>query len=165
MDKKELENLILKSIKEERFSDLSKNLEIVNFIIGEINSSFIIKLRNNLLESKEDFNYYNPVITNLLLCIYSSALSVSLEEIINIEEESLLKEGIIEYLNTELDICFKQKEFIEKIKKSMNIIIKPSLLYKYEDSLKLESEKIIDLINYIRIKQMVKIMTGISEKE
>ena len=120
MDKKELENLILKSIKEERFSDLSKNLEIVNFIIGEINSSFIIKLRNNLLESKEDFNYYNPVITNLLLCIYSSALSVSLEEIINIEEEIVLKEeeheGIIEYLNTELDICFKQKEFIEKIK-------------------------------------------------
>ena len=120
MDKKELENLILKSIKEERFSDLSKNLEIVNFIIGEINSSFIIKLRNNLLESREDFNYYNPVRTNLLLCIYSSALSVSLEEIINIEEEIVLKEeeheGIIEYLNTELDICFKQKEFIEKIK-------------------------------------------------
>ena len=46
----------------------------------------------------------------------------------------------------------------------MNIIIKPSLLYKYEDSLKLESEKIIDLINYIRIKQMVKIiMTGVKE--
>ena len=170
MDKKELENLILKSIKEERFSDLSKNLEIVNFIIGEINSSFIIKLRKELLESKEDFNFNDTVITNLILCIYSSALTVSLEEIIKIEEivlkEEEHEEKIIEYLNTELDICLKQKEFIEKIKKSMNIIIKPSLFNKFEDSLILENEKIIKLINYIRIKQMVKIiMTGRRVKE
>ena len=48
----------------------------------------------------------------------------------------------------------------------MNIIIKPSLFNKFEDSLILENEKIIKLINYIRIKQMVKIiMTGRRVKE
>ena len=170
MEKEIIENSILKAIKEERFSDLLTNLEIVNFIIGESNSSFIIKLRNKLLESKEDFNFENPVINNLLLCVYSSALIVSLEEIIKIEEivlkEEEHEEKIIEYLNVELDICLKQKEFIEKIKKSMNIIIKPSLFNKFEDSLILENEKIIKLINYIRIKQMVKIiMTGRRVKE
>ena len=171
MEKIELEKLILKEIKEERFSDLLTNLEIVNFIIGELNSSsFLIKLRKELLESKEDFNFNDIVITNLILCIYSSALTVSLEEIIKIEEivlkEEEHEEKIIEYLNTELDICLKQKEFIEKIKKSMNIIIKPSLFNKFEDSLILENEKIIKLINYIRIKQMVKIiMTGRRVKE
>ena len=171
MEKIELEKLILKEIKEERFSDLLTNFEVLNFIIGELNSSsFIINLRNELLKSKEDFNFENPVINNLLLCVYSSALIVSLEEIIKIEEivlkEEEHEEKIIEYLNVELDICLKQKEFIEKIKKSMNIIIKPSLFNKFEDSLILENEKIIKLINYIRIKQMVKIiMTGRRVKE
>lgn len=168
MEKIELEKLILKEIKEERFSDLLTNFEVLNFIIGELNSSsFIINLRNELLKSKEDFNFENPVINNLLLCVYSSALIVSLEEIIKIEEivlkEEEHEEKIIEYLNVELDICLKQKEFIEKIKKSMNIIIKPSLFNKFEDSLILENEKIIKLINYIRIKQMVK--TGRRVKE
>ena len=172
MEKIELEKLILKEIKEERFSDLLTNFEVLNFIIGELNSSsFIINLRNELLKSKEDFNFENPVINNLLLCVYSSALIVSLEEIIKIEEivlkeEEEHEEKIIEYLNVELDICLKQKEFIEKIKKSMNIIIKPSLFNKFEDSLILENEKIIKLINYIRIKQTVKIiMTGRRVKE
>lgn len=171
MEKEKIEKLILKEIKEERFSDLLTNFEVLNFIIGELNSSsFIINLRNELLKSKEDFNFENPVINNLLLCVYSSALTVSLEEIIKIEEivlkEEEHEEKIIEYLNTELDICLKQKEFIEKIKKSMNIIIKPSLFNKFEDSLILENEKIIKLINYIRIKQMVKIiMTGRRVKE
>ena len=171
MEKEKIEKLILKEIKEERFSDLLTNFEVLNFIIGELNSSsFIINLRNELLKSKEDFNFENPVINNLLLCVYSSALIVSLEEIIKIEEivlkEEEHEEKIIEYLNVELDICLKQKEFIEKIKKSMNIIIKPSLFNKFEDSLILENEKIIKLINYIRIKQMVKIiMTGRREKE
>lgn len=171
MEKEKIEKLILKEIKEERFSDLLTNFEVLNFIIGELNSSsFIINLRNELLKSKEDFNFENPVINNLLLCVYSSALTVSLEEIIKIEEivlkEEEHEEKIIEYLNVELDICLKQKEFIEKIKKSMNIIIKPSLFNKFEDSLILENEKIIKLINYIRIKQMVKIiMTGRREKE
>lgn len=171
MEKIELEKLILKEIKEERFSDLLTNFEVLNFIIGELNSSsFIMNLRNELLKSKEDFNFENPVINNLLLCVYSSALIVSLEEIIKIEEivlkEEEHEEKIIEYLNVELDICLKQKEFIEKIKKSMNIIIKPSLFNKFEDSLILENEKIIKLINYIRIKQMVKIiMTGRRVKE
>ena len=171
MEKIELEKLILKEIKEERFSDLLTNFEVLNFIIGELNSSsFIINLRNELLKSKEDFNFENPVINNLLLCVYSSALIVSLEEIIKIEEivlkEEEHEEKIIEYLNVELDICLKQKEFIEKIKKSMNIIIKPSLFNKFEDSLILENEKIIKLINYIRIKQIVKIiMTGRRVKE
>ena len=171
MEKIELEKLILKEIKEERFSDLLTNFEVLNFIIGELNSSsFIINLRNELLKSKEDFNFENPVINNLLLCVYSSALIVSLEEIIKIEEivlkEEEHEEKIIEYLNVELDICLKQKEFIEKIKKSMNIIIKQSLFNKFEDSLILENEKIIKLINYIRIKQMVKIiMTGRRVKE
>ena len=171
MEKIELEKLILKEIKEERFSDLLTNFEVLNFIIGELNSSsFIINLRNELLKSKEDFNFENAVINNLLLCVYSSALIVSLEEIIKIEEivlkEEEHEEKIIEYLNVELDICLKQKEFIEKIKKSMNIIIKPSLFNKFEDSLILENEKIIKLINYIRIKQMVKIiMTGRRVKE
>lgn len=171
MEKIELEKLILKEIKEERFSDLLTNFEVLNFIIGELNSSsFIMNLRNELLKSKEDFNFENPVINNLLLCVYSSALIVSLEEIIKIEEivlkEEEHEEKIIEYLNVELDICLKQKEFIEKIKKSMNIIIKPSLFNKFEDSLILENEKIIKLINYIRIKQMVEIiMTGRRVKE
>ena len=171
MEKEKIEKLILKEIKEERLSDLLTNFEVLNFIIGELNSSsFIINLRNELLKSKEDFNFENPVINNLLLCVYSSALIVSLEEIIKIEEivlkEEEHEEKIIEYLNVELDICLKQKEFIEKIKKSMNIIIKPSLFNKFEDSLILENEKIIKLINYIRIKQMVKIiMTGRREKE
>ena len=171
MEKIELEKLILKEIKEERFSDLLTNFEVLNFIIGELNSSsFIINLRNELLKSKEDFNFENPVINNLLLCVYSSALIVSLEEIIKIEEivlkEEEHEEKIIEYLNVELDICLKQKEFIEKIKKSMNIIIKQSLFNEFEDSLILENEKIIKLINYIRIKQMVKIiMTGRRVKE
>ena len=172
MEKEKIEKLILKEIKEERFSDLLTNFEVLNFIIGELNSSsFIINLRNELLKSKEDFNFENPVINNLLLCVYSSALIVSLEEIIKIEEivlkeEEEHEEKIIEYLNVELDICLKQKEFIEKIKKSMNIIIKPSLFNKFEDSLILENEKIIKLINYIRIKQIVKIiMTGRRVKE
>ena len=92
MEKIELEKLILKEIKEERFSDLLTNLEIVNFIIGELNSSsFLIKLRKELLESKEDFNFNDTVITNLILCIYSSALTVSLEEIIKIEENKMFR--------------------------------------------------------------------------
>ena len=114
MDKKELENLILKAIQEERFSNLSTNFEIINFITCEIinDSSFIINLRNELLRSKIELNSY-----------------------------------------------YKQKEFKEKIKKSMNIIIEPNLLKRFEEALELVHEEIIKLINQIRIGQMVKIMT------
>ena len=164
MEKIELEKLILKEIKEERFSDLLTNFEVLNFIIGELNSSsFIINLRNELLKSKEDFNFNAPVITNLLLCIYSSALNIILNEIINIKKEIVLKEKehekIIKYLNIELDICLKQTEFVEKIKKSMNIIIEPNLLKRFEEALELVHEEIIYLINYIRLEQIIKIMT------
>ena len=80
MEKEKIEKLILKTIKEESFEELvTKNFEIINFITGEIinDESFIINLRNELLKSKEDFNLNNnPVITNLLLCIYSSALNI-----------------------------------------------------------------------------------------
>ena len=159
----ELENLILKAIQEERFENLSTNFEITNFIIGEIinDSSFIINLRNELLKSKEDFNFNNnPVITNLLLCIYSSSLNIILDEIIRLKKELVKEpEEALKWLNNELYNCLKQKEFIEKLKKSMNIIIKPSLLERFEDSLELVNEEIIKLINQIRIGQMVKIMT------
>ena len=80
MEKEKIEKLILKTIKEESFEELvTKNFEIINFITCEIinDSSFIINLRNELLKSKEDFNLNNnPVINNLLLCIYSSALNI-----------------------------------------------------------------------------------------
>lgn len=162
MDKEKTKNSILKAIKEERFSDLLTNLEIVNFIIGESNSSFIIKLRNKLLESKEDFNFNDTVITNLILCIYSSALNMCLEEIIKIKKDVLVKkehEEMIEWLNIELNSYFKQTEFVEKIKKSTNIIIEPNLLKRFEEALELVHEEIIYLINYIRLEQIIKIMT------
>ena len=163
MDKKELENLILKAIQEERFSNLSTNFEIINFITCEIinDSSFIINLRNELLRSKEDFNFNNQVITNLLLCIYSSSLNIILDEIIKIKKDVLVRKEHeeIEWLNIELNSYYKQTEFIEKIKKSMNIIIEPNLLKRFEEALELVHEEIIKLINQIRIGQMVKIMT------
>ena len=162
MDKEKTKNSILKAIKEERFSDLLTNLEIVNFIIGESNSSFIIKLRNKLLESKEDFNFNDTVITNLILCIYSSALNMCLEEIIKIKKDVLVKkehEEMIEWLNIELNSYFKQTEFVEKIKKSTNIIIEPNLLKRFEEALELVHEEIIYLINYIRLEQIMRIMT------
>lgn len=167
MDKKELENLILKTIKEESFEELvTKNYEIINFITGEIvnDSSFIINLRNELLKSKEDFNFNNnPVITNLLLCIYSSSLNIILDEIIRLKKELVLikePEEALKWLNNELYNCLKQKEFIFDIQK--NIIISNLLLKKFEESLELVNEEIIKLIIQI---QMVKIMTGISAKE
>ena len=164
MDKKELENLILKTIKEKSFEELvTKNFEIINFITCEIinDSSFIINLRNELLKSKEDFNFDNPVITNLLLCVYSSALNICLKEIIKIKKDVLVRKEHeeIEWLNIELNSYYKQTEFIEKIKKSMNIIIKPNLLKRFEEALELVHEEIIDLINYIRLEQIIKIMT------
>lgn len=163
MDKKELENLILKAIQEERFSNLSTNFEIINFITCEIinDSSFIINLRNELLKSKEDFNFNNQVITNLLLCIYSSSLNIILDEIIKIKKDVLVRKEHeeIEWLNIELNSYYKQTEFIEKIKKSMNIIIEPNLLKRFEEALELVHEEIIDLINYIRLEQIVRIMT------
>ena len=163
MEKEKIEKLILKTIKEESFEELvTKNFEIINFITGEIinDESFIINLRNELLKSKEDFNLNNnPVITNLLLCIYSSALNICLNEIIKIKKEIVLKEKehekIIKYLNIELDIYLKQTEFVEKIKKSMNIIIEPNLLKRFEEALELVHEEIIDLI----LEQIIKIMT------
>ena len=115
------------------------------------------------MKSKEDFNFNAPVITNLLLCIYSSALNIILNEIINIKKEIVLKEKehekIIKYLNIELDICLKQTEFVEKIKKSMNIIIEPNLLKRFEKALESVHEEIIYLINYIKLEQIIKIMT------
>ena len=165
MEKEKIEKLILKSVKEKKFEELTTNFEIINFITGEIikDESFIINLRNELLKSKEDFNFNDPVITNLLLCIYSSALNIILNEIINIKKEIVLKEKehekIIKYLNIELDICLKQTEFVEKIKKSMNIIIEPNLLKRFEEALELVHEEIIYLINYIRFEQIIKIMT------
>ena len=165
MEKEKIEKLILKSVKEKKFEELTTNFEIINFITGEIikDESFIINLRNELLKSKEDFNFNDPVITNLLLCIYSSALNIILNEIINIKKEIVLKEKehekIIKYLNIELDICLKQTEFVEKIKKSMNIIIEPNLLKRFEEALELVHEEIIYLINYIRLEQIIKIMT------
>ena len=162
MDKEKTKNSILKAIKEERFSDLLTNLEIVNFIIGESNSSFIIKLKNKLLESKEDFNFNDTVITNLILCIYSSALNMCLEEIIKIKKDVLVKkehEEMIEWLNIELNSYFKQTEFVEKIKKSTNIIIEPNLLNEFEEALILEHEVLIEIMNHIRLEQIIKIMT------
>lgn len=165
MEKEKIEKLILKSVKEKKFEELTTNFEIINFITGEIikDESFIINLRNELLKSKEDFNFNDPVITNLLLCIYSSALNIILNEIINIKKEIVLKEKehekIIKYLNIELDICLKQTEFVEKIKKSMNIIIEPNLLKRFEEALELVHEEIIYLINYIKLEQIIKIMT------
>ena len=166
MEKEKIEKLILKSVKEKKFEELTTNFEIINFITGEVikDESFIINLRNELLKSKEDFNLNNnPVITNLLLCIYSSALNIILNEIINIKKEIVLKEKehekIIKYLNIELDICLKQTEFVEKIKKSMNIIIEPNLLKRFEKALESVHEEIIYLINYIRLEQIIKIMT------
>ena len=164
MDKEKTKNSILKAIKEERFSDLLTNLEIINFITGEVikDESFIIKLRNKLLESKEDFNFNDTVITNLILCIYSSALNMCLEEIIKIKKDVLVKkehEEMIEWLNIELNSYFKQTEFVEKIKKSTNIIIEPNLLKRFEEALELVHEEIIYLINYIRLEQIIKIMT------
>ena len=91
MEKEKIEKLILKTIKEESFEELvTKNYEIINFITGEIinDESFIINLRNELLKSKEDFNFDNPVITNLLLCVYSSALNICLNEIIKIKKRN-----------------------------------------------------------------------------
>ena len=165
MEKEKIEKLILKSVKEKKFDELTTNFEIINFITGEVikDESFIINLRNELLKSKEDFNFNAPVITNLLLCIYSSALNIILNEIINIKKEIVLKEKehekIIKYLNIELDICLKQTEFVEKIKKSMNIIIEPNLLKRFEEALELVHEEIIYLINYIRLEQIMRIMT------
>ena len=162
MDKEKTKNSILKAIKEERFSDLLTNLEIVNFIIGESNSSFIIKLRNKLLESKEDFNFNDTVITNLILCIYSSALNMCLKEIIKIKKDVLVKkehEEMIEWLNIELNSYFKQTEFVEKIKKSTNIIIEPNLLNEFEEALILEHEVLIEIMNHIRLEQIMRIMT------
>ena len=165
MEKEKIEKLILKSVKEKIFEELTTNFEIINFITGEVikDESFIINLRNELLKSKEDFNFNAPVITNLLLCIYSSALNIIWNEIINIKKEIVLKEKehekIIKYLNIELDICLKQTEFVEKIKKSMNIIIEPNLLKRFEEELELVHEEIIYLINYIRLEQIIKIMT------
>lgn len=165
MEKEKIEKLILKSVKENKFEELTTNFEIINFITGEIikDESFIINLRNELLKSEEDFNFNAPVITNLLLCIYSSSLNIILNEIINIKKEIVLKEKehekIIKYLNIELDICLKQTEFVEKIKKSMNIIIEPNLLKRFEEALELVHEEIIYLINYIRLEQIIKIMT------
>ena len=161
MEKEKIEKLILKSVKEKKFEELTTNFEIINFITGEIikDESFIINLRNELLKSKEDFNFNDPVITNLLLCIYSSALNIILNEIINIKKEIVLKEKehekIIKYLNIELDICLKQTEFVEKIKKSMNIIIEPNLLKRFEEALELVHEEIIYLINYIKLEQII----------
>ena len=165
MEKEKIEKLILKSVKEKKFEELTTNFEIINFITGEVikDESFIINLRNELLKSKEDFNFNAPVITNLLLCIYSSALNICLNEIIKIKKEIVLKEKehekIIKYLNIELDICLKQTEFVEKIKKSMNIIIEPNLLKRFEEALELVHKEIIYLINYIRLEQIIKIMT------
>ena len=161
MEKEKIEKLILKSVKEKKFEELTTNFEIINFITGEIikDESFIINLRNELLKSKEDFNFNDPVITNLLLCIYSSALNIILNEIINIKKEIVLKEKehekIIKYLNIELDIYLKQTEFVEKIKKSMNIIIEPNLLKRFEEALELVHEEIIYLINYIKLEQII----------
>lgn len=165
MEKEKIEKLILKTIKEESFEELvTKNFEIINFITGESmnDSSFIINLRNELLKSKEDFNLNNnPVITNLLLCVYSSALNICLKEIIKIKKDVLVRKEHeeIEWLNIELNSYYKQTKFIEKIKKSMNIIIKPNLLKRFEEALELVHEEIIDLINYIRLEQIIKIMT------
>ena len=165
MEKEKIEKLILKSVKEKKFEELTTNFEIINFITGEVikDESFIINLRNELLKSKEDFNFNAPVITNLLLCIYSSALNICLNEIIKIKKEIVLKEKehekIIKYLNIELDICLKQTEFVEKIKKSMNIIIEPNLLKRFEEALELVHKEIIYLINYIRLEQIMRIMT------
>ena len=165
MEKEKIEKLILKSVKEKKFEELTTNFEIINFITGEVikDESFIINLRNELLKSKEDFNFNATLITNLLLCIYSSALNICLNEIIKIKKEIVLKEKehekIIKYLNIELDICLKQTEFVEKIKKSMNIIIEPNLLKRFEEALELVHKEIIYLINYIRLEQIIKIMT------
>ena len=165
MEKEKIENLILKTIKEESFEELvTTNYEIINFITCEIinDESFIINLRNELLKSKEDFNLNNnSVITNLLLCVYSSALNICLKEIIKIKKDVLVRKEHeeIEWLNIELNSYYKQTEFIEKIKKSMNIIINPNLLKKFEEALELVHEEIIDLINYIRLEQIIKIMT------
>ena len=157
----ELENLILKAIQEERFEELvTTNFKIINFITCEIinDSSFIINLRNELLESKEDFNFENPVINNLLLCVYSSALNIILDEIIRLKKELVKEpEEALKWLNNELYNCLKQKEFIFDIQK--NIIIEPNLLKRFEEALELVHEEIIKLINQIRIGQMVKIMT------
>lgn len=164
MEKEKIEKLILKEIKEESFEELvTKNFEIINFITCEIinDESFIINLRNELLKSKEDFNFDNTVITNLLLCIYSSALNICLNEIIKIKKDVLVRKEHeeIEWLNIELNSYYKQTEFIEKIKKSMNIIIEPNLLKRFEEALESVHEEIIDLINYIRLEQIIKIMT------
>lgn len=164
MEKEKIEKLILKTIKEESFEELvTKNFEIINFITCEIinDESFIINLRNELLKSKEDFNFDNTVITNLLLCVYSSALNICLKEIIKIKKDVLVRKEHeeIEWLNIELNSYYKQTEFIEKIKKSMNIIIEPNLLKRFEEALELVHEEIIDLINYIRLEQIIKIMT------
>lgn len=165
MEKEKIKNSILKAIKEKKFEELTTNFEIINFITGEIinDSSFIINLRNELLKSKEDFNFNNTVITNLLLCIYSSSLNIILDEIIRLKKELVLikePEEALKWLNNELYNCLKQKEFIFDIQK--NIIISNLLLKKFEESLELVNEEIIKLINQI---QMVKIMTGISAKE
>ena len=62
MEKEKIEKLILKSVKEKKFEELTTNFEIINFITGEIikDESFIINLRNELLKSKEDFNFNDP---------------------------------------------------------------------------------------------------------
>ena len=115
-----------------------------------------------LLESKEDFNFNDTVITNLILCIYSSALNMCLEEIIKIKKDVLVKkehEEMIEWLNIELNSYFKQTEFVEKIKKSTNIIIEPNLLNEFEEALILEHEVLIEIMNHIRLEQIIKIMT------
>ena len=41
----------------------------------------------------------------------------------------------------------------------MNIIIEPNLLKRFEEALELVHEEIIYLINYIRLEQIIKIMT------
>lgn len=130
MDKEKTKNSILKAIQEERFEELVKtNFDVTSFITGEIinNSSFIINLRKELLKSKEDFNFNdNPVITNLLLCVYSSSLNIILKEIIRLKKELVLikepEEALIEWLNNELYNYLKQKEFIFDIQKKYNNI-------------------------------------------
>ena len=41
----------------------------------------------------------------------------------------------------------------------MNIIIEPNLLKRFEEALELVNEEIINLINHIRLEQIIKIMT------
>jgi hypothetical protein len=150
MEKEEIKNSILKAIQEKRFEELvATNFDVVNFITGEMISSspFMIKLRNRLLESKEDFNFTdNFVITNLMLCIYSSA-NISVHEIIgkkvkNVEElirSSAKIEELMKWLDMETDpfLYVKQKEFIKELRKSQDVLVRrgKQLLEKTEETM------------------------------